>query len=925
VQIERHHILLQILKEQRYPKTTKQLWDLVNKNRNVSKQISERSVQRDLALLYSLYQQEIVQTTEGRTNYWSWEPNAKTLASEDSNEEALSDHAVRPKTIFFSYGHDDNKELVTLFKRDLEKRGHQVWFDEKDIGNWDDWKGKITRGIDTSQMAIAFMSKHSIRDPGVCLNEIAIAMNRFGSVYPVLLETGIEKDIPITLQHLQWPDLSKWKDIKIGKITGIDWDRWYEEKLLNLIEKIESDATRFADETRVLRETLRPSSFESKIAQHVPGFIGRAWIFDAYSHWVDHQPESRLFWIKAGPGVGKSAIAANLTHSKRSSVAASWFCDAKSSVFKNPNNAIKSIAFQLALRWEDYRVKLLRELQLNANTTDEYCFEIRKELEKKNTQDLFHALLAEPMAGLIWREHKLVVVVDALDEATEEQGNNLITELISKELSSLPEWIGFVVTSRPEAEVVNRLTGFKPFEIDTQDPCNLADLRTWYKEYIGTRAELQQLSSLEQQRIEDMLIERSGGMILFLKIVEEGFQEGSLTVDDLQGLGYGLPGLNRRYFDSFKHRFGSDYENSVKPLLRLLLAAGGPLPEDLACEVLGWNSEQFLACRNRLGSYMVETSTGYELFHKTLSEWLSNKSSGQFHLDRWLGRQLLADVLFDELKNNEDQDVHWREPIISEWLPAWLAKISQYENPFFLIRLCKTLEYCVTELDLEPLYRRALEIREKTLGPNHPDTANALWSLAEYLHGDVNIVEAEQLYRRALAIQEESLGEEHLDTANTLNGLARLLFNNGTYVEAEQLYRRTFAIREKIFGRDDPNIGGKLYSFARLLHKIGNYAESEKFYRRAVTILQAKHGNNSGIIGIVLRKLADLLIEKGDVEAMMEVRRQQIQILEQLHGVDHYRTINCMQNFAVELRNAGRYVEAESLQREAERIINHAN
>jgi len=70
--------------------------------------------------------------------------------------------AAKPKRIFFSYGHDANRELVDRFKADLEARGHQVWIDYKEIGSWDDWKGTITRGIHDAEMAIAFLSIHSM-------------------------------------------------------------------------------------------------------------------------------------------------------------------------------------------------------------------------------------------------------------------------------------------------------------------------------------------------------------------------------------------------------------------------------------------------------------------------------------------------------------------------------------------------------------------------------------------------------------------------------------------------------------------------------------------------------------------------------------------------------------------------------------------
>ena len=406
----------------------------------------------------------------------------------------LDGQASRPKNIFFSYGHDSNRELVELFVTSLEKRGHKVWIDWKEIGVWDDWKGRITRGIDASELTIAFISNHAMRDPGVCRNEIAIAMNRFGSIHLVLLEEEAATQIPVIATDRQWADLSNWRNIREGKVAGVEWERWYEERLINLIERLEGEATTFADETRALRQVLSPASFDSRITQHIPGFIGRQWVFDAYRVWLDN-PDSRVFWIKAGPGVGKSAIAANLAARERSAIVANWFCDAKSAELRDPHHALRSLAFQLALRWEDYRVRLLRQLQISANATEEMLQEARKQLGTLNTQDLFSLLLAEPLNGLIWREHKLVIVVDALDEATDENGHNRIAELIGLELDRLPSWLAFVVTSRPDVSVITRLQGFKPFEIDAQGPQNLDDLRVWYESNLSKQPVIASLSS----------------------------------------------------------------------------------------------------------------------------------------------------------------------------------------------------------------------------------------------------------------------------------------------------------------------------------------------------------------------------------------------------------------------------------------------
>jgi tetratricopeptide (TPR) repeat protein len=75
----------------------------------------------------------------------------------------------------------------------------------------------------------------------------------------------------------------------------------------------------------------------------------------------------------------------------------------------------------------------------------------------------------------------------------------------------------------------------------------------------------------------------------------------------------------------------------------------------------------------------------------------------------------------------------------------------------------------------KPLYRRALAIREKVLGAQHPDTATSLNNLAFllYFKGDYN--DAEPLFRRALAIAEQVLGHNHPNTVIYRNNLASLL------------------------------------------------------------------------------------------------------------------------------------------------------
>ena len=80
--------------------------------------------------------------------------------------------------------------------------------------------------------------------------------------------------------------------------------------------------------------------------------------------------------------------------------------------------------------------------------------------------------------------------------------------------------------------------------------------------------------------------------------------------------------------------------------------------------------------------------------------------------------------------------------------------------------------------EAEPLYKRALAIREKALGPDHPDVAG-LNNLAELYDKQGRYAEAEPLYKRALAIDEKALGPDHPDVATALNNLAELYRDAG--------------------------------------------------------------------------------------------------------------------------------------------------
>ncbi|ELW66021.1 Kinesin light chain 4 [Tupaia chinensis] len=91
--------------------------------------------------------------------------------------------------------------------------------------------------------------------------------------------------------------------------------------------------------------------------------------------------------------------------------------------------------------------------------------------------------------------------------------------------------------------------------------------------------------------------------------------------------------------------------------------------------------------------------------------------------------------------------------------------------------------------EAEPLCQRALEIREKVLGTDHPDVAKQLNNLALLCQNQGKYEAVERYYQRALAIYEGQLGPDNPNVARTKNNLASCYLKQGKYAEAETLYK----------------------------------------------------------------------------------------------------------------------------------------
>ncbi|MCL0084523.1 tetratricopeptide repeat protein, partial [Dehalococcoidia bacterium] len=173
-----------------------------------------------------------------------------------------------------------------------------------------------------------------------------------------------------------------------------------------------------------------------------------------------------------------------------------------------------------------------------------------------------------------------------------------------------------------------------------------------------------------------------------------------------------------------------------------------------------------------------------------------------------------------------------------------------------------------------PFCERALAIKERAFGPDHPEVATTLNNLAVLYQQQGKYDEALPLLQRALAIDERALGPDNPLMATSLNNLAVLYQQQGKYDEALPLYKQALAIKERTFGPDHPEVATTLNNLAGLYGTQGKYDEALPLYKRALAIRERALGPDHPDVAITVKGLALLYREQGrDDEALPLYKR----------------------------------------------------
>ncbi|WP_108646455.1 tetratricopeptide repeat protein [Polynucleobacter rarus] len=874
--------------------------------------------------------------------------------------ESLPITIIEPQTIFLSYAHkserkedyDISEELVWLIKKELDKDGHTVWIDQEGIRSGTQWREHITSAILCHNHFLSFLSKRSVREPGVCLNEIAIALGNGKQIQTLLTESEGSVFQPLTISHIQWHEFQDWKAIKDGLQTGPNgenWETWFGQRMQHIRENLSDiEKIKVAGDLQRLKDILEPKSFEAEIIAKIEGFYGRRWLFEECNHWLNHS-KNRLFWLKGSPGIGKSAFAAKLVHQSNSAIIGFFKCEFQGN--KSPevsaSECIRTLAYQLATRLPDYRLKLLYQQLID-----------KEKIEKKSSDDLFTFLITEPLnvLGKIPEATRLAIVIDALDEAGRNDGTNALADLMYKHVDNLPPWLGIIFTSRPEPYLEQQFNRFEATLIEGGTDKNLQDIKDYLQEQLDPLILEPKRSEIIQQ-----IIEKSGGIFLYLKLIEK---DPGLSFSSPDGLPNGIDDIFMR---DFKRYFPNqeDYGRYVEPFLRLMAAAPGPLPPDLAHQVLGWTFREISTrVTQPLGS-LIQDKKGYVFFHKSISDWLQDSKRSGPYLVETSGAANLGNFLLAEYENIKN--TRWIDLILN-WLPALIQFTSTWNNSSKLsevgILFEKKLKYS-TALDF---CRRELVLIENASGQGDEfidaleKSARLLMDLANYKECEVilkNVIslkiesnnlysmgllrskalladlyhkiafldQAEIIYRECIKEYEKDIqvsndisSEINLDLANTLVGLGSVLTYKGELEEAEKYIRYSLKIYQEVLGDNAPNTASSFNHLAILLNDLLRFDEAEIYCLKALKFFKENVGEEHPSYLRQLNNYAAILSQMNQQEEAFHFFKQVLETRIKILGDSHPDTAQSFQNIANMYSLFGDYEIAETFYQKALKI-----
>ena len=259
-------------------------------------------------------------------------------------------------------------------------------------------------------------------------------------------------------------------------------------------------------------------------------------------------------------------------------------------------------------------------------------------------------------------------------------------------------------------------------------------------------------------------------------------------------------------------------------------------------------------------------------------------------------------------------------------------------EPEVRARLLHTIGEVYWELGLEDesaeFLREAIDLREEVLGPEHPDVATSLRSLATTLSrhfGDIPTVKRKEILaalHRARSIHEKHYGPMHPEVAEdwatigyyTLNRLIRE--DPRDYDGAIDATKKALKIYEETYGSEDSRVANMAYRLGSLYRDGKNdFDKAVELFERAVRIYESSFGVETGNLLNPLYGLFFLEYQKDKNDPIVFDLFQRMWAIPDEELLNSDANISLFISTSTYLQRIGRRDEAEEALKRAARLL----
>ncbi len=183
--------------------------------------------------------------------------------------------------------------------------------------------------------------------------------------------------------------------------------------------------------------------------------------------------------------------------------------------------------------------------------------------------------------------------------------------------------------------------------------------------------------------------------------------------------------------------------------------------------------------------------------------------------------------------------------------------------------------------------QRALAIRQKVYGEEHPYVADSYHSIGDAYDEQGEYAKAMEHFEKALAIRLKVHGEEHPDVAASLNDMCIINRELGQYGQALEYGQKSLSIRQKIFGNEDRTVAISCANIGSVHYYKHEYAEALDYYQQSLAIMLRVFGEEHPKVAILHNNIGSFYQVQGEYEKALEHCRRALAIDVNVYGEEH--------------------------------------